>query len=144
MDNMFWRRLYTAAPQENYLSLALFQGGCCWQHLISLSEYHRLPLKWELQYNVFVGAPLLALYLKALKAEVTPRQRKKTFIVYECGVTQDLSEKNKEVRSWFEVSEIILPSLFSFDRAVGLWNCSHQEQSAHSCKSDTLQLQRTV
>lgn len=84
----------------------------------------------------------VALHLKASKAVIL-RQRKKTFIVYECGVTQILSEKNREVRSWFEVSEIIVPPLL-FQQAAGLWNCSHREQSAHSCKSDTLQLQKTV
>ena len=95
-----------------------------------------------MQCDVFVGGSPVALHLKAWKAGVILRQRKKTFIVYECGVTQVLSEKNREVRSWFEVSEIILPPPLLCQQAAGLWNCSYREQSAHSCKSDTLQLQK--
>jgi len=46
-------------------------------------------------------------------SKVILRQRKKTFIVHECSVTQGLPEKSREVRSWFEVSEVSLPPLFS-------------------------------
>lgn len=35
------------------------------------------------------------------------RRRKKTFIVYEESVTQVHLEKNKKVRSWFEVFEAL-------------------------------------
>lgn len=44
-------------------------------------------------------------HLKALSAaEVILRQRKKTFIVHECGVTEVLSEESGKVRSPFEFS----------------------------------------
>lgn len=49
--------------------------------------------------------------LRALKAGATRRRREKTFIVYECGLSQVLSGENREVRSGFEVSEKIVPPL---------------------------------
>lgn len=84
-------------------------------HCLSNTGFH---YGQELEHAVFVGGSPVALYLKAFKVEVILSQRKKTFIVYECGVTQVLSEKNREVRSWFEVSEVILPPLFSFNRQL--------------------------
>lgn len=124
---------YAAALWQNYLSLALFLGGCCWQHLISLSEYQRLPLRQGWQCDVLAGSSTGCAAFRgfesAKKKKVTPRQRKKTFIVYECGVAQVLSEKNREVRSWFEVCEIILPplSFSSCSRQLDFGICSRQE-----------------
>lgn len=67
----------------------------------------------------------LHLCLKALKGEVILRQERKTFIVYERGVTQVLSEKEQRGLG-FEVSMIIIPPgpLRLSQQAAGLGNCS--------------------
>lgn len=91
-------------------------------------------------YDVFVGGFASCTTFKSFeRSKAILRQRKKTFIVHECGVTQVLSEKSREVRSWFEVSEVILPPFFSKHRKLDFGTVLFQEQSAHSCKSSTLQ-----
>lgn len=59
-----------------------------------------------------------------------------------CHTGPVIKEQGGEVLVWGLWNNPASPLLFQ--QAAGLWNCSHQEQSAHSCKSDTLQLQRTV
>lgn len=57
--------------------------------------------------------------------------------------TGPVKKKNREVRSWFEVSEIILPPPLLFQQAAGLWSCSRRGNNQHiRVKAITLRLQK--
>lgn len=80
-------------------------------HCLRTTSFHQGQ---ELQYDVFVRRFTSCTAFKSFESsKVTLRQRKKTFIVHERGVTQVLSDKNGEMRSWTESLKGIVKNISS-------------------------------
>lgn len=111
----------------NYLSGAPFSG-----RTLTASQ----PAAWAPMTSIRSGAVTrsckLQPWLRAMKAESIRRPREKTFIVYECGISQVLSGENREVRSGFEVSDKNSPPCLPLDFGI----VPQRQRLAHSCESE--------